>query len=82
MVVTELAFLKKSYRDALERVWTAEIEGRLPLQSKATVFKQLEADGLVTFGKERLGADRFGAIEVEGWYLTHAGRFAYCMSCN
>ena len=64
--------------NALERIWTAEIHGRLPLQSKAKIFAELEKQGLVMFGTERLGADRCGPIEISGWFLTHAGRFLYC----
>lgn len=66
---------------ALEKVFEAEIHGRL-FQSKAKIYKQLEADGMVTFERQELGRDRFGAIAVEGWALTHRGRIAYCETCT
>ncbi|MGH8261384.1 MAG: hypothetical protein ACREUG_17010 [Steroidobacteraceae bacterium] len=73
--------LNKATMDALERVFAAEIEGRLPLYSKAKIYDRLCEDGLVEFGTFNLGKDRFGVIRVQGWSLTHAGRLAYCMNC-
>jgi hypothetical protein len=66
---------------ALERIWIAEIQNRLPLQSKAKVFDELEQQGLVERGQVQY-LDRFGTITVKGWYLTHAGRLLYCSSCG
>jgi hypothetical protein len=66
----------------LEKVWAAEVEGRLPLQSRAAIYKRLEDRGLVERMKVEYPPDRFGPIVVEGWGLTHAGRFVYCSSCN
>lgn len=66
---------------ALERVFAAEIEGRLPFQSKARVYQHLADEGLVEPMERRFSGDRFGAITVRGWQLTHAGRLFYCMSC-
>lgn len=77
----ETPTLPKYQLQALEKIFAAEIEGHLPFQSTASVYKKLEADGLVRFGKETLSSDCLGAITVEGWYLTHAGRLMYCMSC-
>lgn len=69
----------KAEMKALERVFSAEIQGHLPFQSKAAIFKQLRADGLVE-PMERTFDGRF-AVTVHGWQLTHAGRFLYCSSC-
>lgn len=66
---------------ALEKVFAAEIEGRLPYQSKALLFLDLCDDGLVQ-PMERSFRDRWGAVTVKGWQLTHAGRFLYCSSCD
>lgn len=66
--------------NALEKVFEAEIQGLL-FQSKAKIYKKLEADGMVTFERQVLGRDRFGSIAVEGWALTHYGRIAYCATC-
>lgn len=71
----------KAALNALERVFGAEIEGRLPFQSKAKIFQQLHDDGLVEPMERQFGGDRFGPITVKGWQLTHAGRFLYCSSC-
>lgn len=79
--VIEVERLKKAHYNALERIFSAEIENRLPFQSKAAVFKELESIGYARFAKETIGHDRFGGVVVEGWYLTHAGRLTYCMNC-
>lgn len=78
--VIEVPRLKKSYIAALEKVFAAEIEGRLH-QSHAKVYTELLDIGMVTHERRSFGRDRFGAIEVEGWSLTHAGRLSYCMTC-
>jgi len=64
---------------ALESVFEAEIEDRLPFQSKALIYLDLCDDGLVA-PMERTFGGRFPVI-VKGWQLTHAGRFVYCSSC-
>lgn len=66
---------------ALEKVFGAEISDRLPFQSKAKIFQKLSDDGLVEPMERRFAGDRFGAIVVNGWQLTHAGRLTYCLSC-
>ena len=74
--------MKKRWLDALERIWVDEIDDRLPLQSKAKVFRELESEGLVQTWTRNFGVDRFGEISVTGWALTHAGRFLYCSNCE
>lgn len=66
----------------LERIFEAEINGRLPFQSKSKHMAQLHEDGLVEPMTRSFGRDRFGAVEVTGWILTLAGHFAYCDSCR
>ena len=67
----------------LERVFAAEIEGRLPFQARPSkMLTRLADDGLIQTMKCELGRDRFGAITVVGWQLTHAGRLLYCASCD
>ena len=67
----------------LERVWAAEIEGRLPFQARASkMLKLLAEEKLIQPMRTEFGRDRFGAIVVEGWQLTHAGRFLYCSTCT
>jgi hypothetical protein len=72
--------MTKATFNALERVFAAEIEGRLPYQSKAKIYQALCDDGLVAPMQRRFGSDRF-AVTVTGWELTHAGRILYCLEC-
>lgn len=65
----------------LEKVWMAEVEGRLPFQSKAAIMKRLEAQGLVEPMEVTLRG-RSLPIHLKGWQLTHAGRFYYCSTCE
>lgn len=65
---------------ALEKVFAAEVDGRLPFQSRAKIYDTLNAEGLVARMERKFGSDRF-AVVVTGWELTHAGRLMYCMSC-
>lgn len=74
--------MNKATINALERVFAAEVEGRLPFQSKAAIFKQLCEEGLLVPMERNFGRDRLGAITASGYQLTHAGRFAYCASCT
>lgn len=69
----------KSTIKALERVFAAEIEDRLPFQSKAKIFQRLCEDGLLAPMERKFGG-RF-PITVRGYELTHAGRFLYCSEC-
>ena len=62
---------------ALEKVFEREIAGSV-LQSKAKIYEQLEAEGLIQKRTLRLGVDRFGTIEVTGYVLTIAGNYLYC----
>jgi hypothetical protein len=71
----------KAELNALEKVFAAEIEGRLPFQSKAKIYRRLCDDGLLAPMERRIGADRFGVIIVSGYELTHAGRILYCSQC-
>ena len=57
----------------LEKVWWAEVQGRLPFQSKSRQIKSLEAKGLI----ERMTVYISGCT-VEGWQPTHSGRYHYC----
>lgn len=71
----------KYHLKPLERIYEAEISGRLPLQSRARVYHRLKEMGLVEWGSEVKGS-MFSRTMVEGWYLTQAGRLAYCLSCS
>ncbi len=79
--VIEVGRLRKNEYAALEKVFAAEIEGRLPLQSKNKVYLKLESYGYVEKATRDFPADRLCPISVTGWVLTHAGRLTYCMNC-
>lgn len=72
--------MKKAELAALEKVFAAEIENRLPFQSKAKIFRALCDEGYLEPMERNFGHDRFG-ITVRGYQLSHAGRLAYCLSC-
>ena len=65
---------------ALEKVFAAEIAGRLPFQSKAKLFGRLCDEGLLE-PMERVLGGRF-PVSISGYQLTHAGRITYCTSCD
>lgn len=65
--------MTKTKLKALERIYAAEIENRLPLQSRARVFRELYEDDMV-----HIDCVQRGRAIVSGWCLTHAGRLAYC----
>lgn len=73
--------LTKKTLNALERVFVREIEGRLPFQSKAKIYRELCDQGLLTPMNRVLGGFPF-PVTVSGYELTHAGRITYCMSCD
>lgn len=70
----------------LEKMFEAEIDHamrkiKLPYcyQSKSKLLPALEEKRLIERVKFTLGG-RF-AMEIEGWALTHSGRFTYCANC-
>ena len=71
----------KAELKALEKVFAAEIDNRLPFQSKANIFQSLCDDGYLEPMARNFGHDRFG-ITVHGYQLTHLGRLTYCASCG
>ena len=66
---------------ALEKVFCAEIDDRLPFQSKAAIYKKLMDEGLLGWMAREFGSG-WSAVTCEGYELTHAGRIMYCMSCD
>lgn len=86
-----MAGLTKRHAKALERVFDAEITGALshsdwpayPVRLGPKVAEELRALGYVEHvsfkacGNGRSVLDRV-AMTIEGWVLTHAGRYAYC----
>ena len=70
----------KAKLNALEKVFAAEIENRLPFQSRAKVYSALCDEGLLSPFKRVFGSGIF-AISVTGYELTHLGRMLYCANC-
>lgn len=66
---------------ALEKVFAAEIHGRLPFQSKARIYRSMLATGLVENARETFGRGPF-SVTISGYTLTHRGRIIYCQSCG
>ncbi len=81
--------ISKQRLAALEKVYAAEIDCALGdrfsaiIQSKAKIYKELEAQGWVQFVEEKIGGfrDGLGPMIIAGWVLTELGRMTYCMSC-
>ncbi len=73
--------MTKAELNALEKVFAAEIEDRLPFQSKAKIFHRLCEDGYLQPMERKFGSGRF-VINVTGYQLTHLGRFTFCESCR
>ena len=74
--------LTAARRRALEQVFAAEIADRLPFQSNAKLFATLVTEGLLAVDTVVVGHGMRFPVTVTGYCLTHAGRYAYCMSCK
>lgn len=66
---------------ALEKVFAAEIDGRPLFQSKASIYRDLLAAGLVQWVEHTIGSG-WSAVKVTGYSLTHRGRYLYCSNCR
>lgn len=66
---------------ALGKVFAAEIEGRLPFQSKANIYRDLMAAGLVEPIQRSFGSGAM-AVTVSGYALTILGNYLYCSNCE
>jgi hypothetical protein len=72
--------MNKKTLKALEKVFLAEIENRLPFQSKAKIYRKLADEGLILYG-EGVISGRF-PVRIKGFILTDYGRYIYCDSCK
>ena len=70
--------LPRSELKMLEKVFAAEVECRLPFESRSKYMKVLHEKGLIEPMKRTFGKDAFGYITAAGWQLTHPGRIHYC----
>jgi hypothetical protein len=73
--------LKKRDFELLGRVFQAEITNMLPAQiEKSKAVSSLQERGYIAPYTRTLPG-RF-PITIEGWALTDAGRFTYCLNCT
>lgn len=75
--------MNKKDLSLLERAFEAEISAALKgspplMQTKATA----RADALVAMGMLAAQTVLWRGLEIKGYELTHAGRFAYCSTCS
>ena len=75
--------MNKKDLDLLERAFNAEINAALagrphPMQTRA----KARADALVADGLLAKCVEVCRGIRIEGYELTHAGRLAYCLTCE
>jgi hypothetical protein len=75
--------MNKAELAMLENVWVAEVNNLLPYQPSAQGKKQKElAEKLVSEGFLERDQTIISGVRVEGYSLTHAGRFYYCSNCE
>lgn len=75
--------MNKAELAMLENVWVAEVNNLLPYQPSTQAKKQKEiAEKLVSEGFLEHDKTIMSGVRVEGYALTHAGRFYYCSSCE
>lgn len=72
--------MKRQDLAVLEKIFAAEIAGRLPAQIKSKRLADLEKSGHVVQVEGTLPG-RF-PVRIHGWCLTHLGRITYCESCK
>ena len=76
---TNIPKIKGRTLAALEKIFAAEIEGHLPFQSRAKIYRELCEEGLAE-PMVRVFGGRF-PVTTTGYQLTHVGRYIYCSSC-
>ena len=72
--------MTKANMKILDRAFDLETRGGL-LQSKSKRVKQLAIDGYLEPVKYKEGTGWL-AVTIEGYKLTHKGRWAYCETCK
>jgi hypothetical protein len=81
MKKAELAALEKLFVHEINRAFATGLAAQCPMQSRAKVFRDLADVGMVERVARVIGTGR-NAVTVPGWELTHAGRYAYCATCE
>jgi hypothetical protein len=65
----------------LEKAFLAEINGMLPFQTNSKIAAKLANEGMLIPMETTFGRGTF-AVVCKGYQLSHAGRFAYCSTCD
>ena len=73
--------MRKAEFRMLEKVFAAEVENRLPFQTRSKIVERLKQAGFVQTLTIRVGTPPLHTT-VKGWQLTHLGRITYCMACE
>lgn len=68
--------MNKKQLKVLEEAFWAEVEDRVPYQTKSKVAEKLAEEG---FLQMLVIEDR--RLTITGYQLTHAGRIVYCSTC-
>ena len=77
-----MKLINKAQFKQLEKLFSAEIDGRM-FQTRGEpkwILALLEFDLVQRDRREY--TDKFGTVVCNGWALTHAGRFSYCINCE
>ena len=74
--------MTKQELNLLERAFAAEIGAAIEGAPRLVVTKSNVAAALVSDGLLAKCVEVWRGIKFEGYELTHAGRFAYCATCD
>lgn len=74
--------MTKAELSVLEKAFSAEVERRLPFQSRSEIAHRLAKEGYLQPMEITVGAGTRFPVVVKGFQLTHAGRLAYCITCD
>jgi hypothetical protein len=66
----------------LARAYECEVYGALMHKPSTMQTKSARVDALVADGLLAPCVEVWRGIRIEGYELTHAGRFAYCETCK
>ncbi len=77
--------MTKAELKVLERIFETEVRGLLPFQfgrrKDPAIALRLADAGMIHRMRNTIPS-RLGAITIDGWELTHAGRITYCSTCE
>ena len=74
--------MTKQELNLLERAFAAEIGAAIEGTPRLVATKSKVAAALVSDGLLAKCVEVWRGVKFEGYELTHAGRFAYCATCD